>query len=123
MREDVTISFVYIQYPTTMTPELPIVWGIPPDALHRQHSPSVLILQKVLSHHPQHYEPLVAILARERVWGERIELLLKDVFLDNDSQYNPFDFFSLLMPEALSDKIKELSEDKEWKNEWDEVIG
>jgi len=26
------------------------------------------------------------------------------------------------MPEALSDKINELSEDEEWKNEWDEVI-
>jgi len=114
---------MYIQYPTTFTPELPVVWGISPDALHRQHPPSVLILQKVLAHHPQHYDPLVAILAKERVWGKRIELLLKDIFLDNYSYYNPFDFFPLLMPEALSDRINELSEDEEWKDAWDEVVG
>ena len=113
---------MYVQYPIDTAPELPLVWGILPEALHRNNPPSVLILQRVLAHHPQHYDPLVAILAKERVWGERIELLLKDIFLDNYSYYNPFDFFALLMPEALSDKIKELSEDKEWKNEWDEVI-
>ena len=114
---------MYIQYPTTMTPDLPVVGGISPEVLHRNHPPSVDILQKILAYHPQHYDPLVAILARERVWGERIELLLKDIFIENFYQYNPFDFFSLLMPEALSDKINELSEDKEWKNTWDEVAG
>jgi len=105
-----------------MTPELPIVWGIPPDVLHRLHPPSVLILQKVLAHHPQHYDPLVAILAREKVWGKRIELLLKDIFLDEYSHYNPFDFFPLLMPEALAARVKELREDEEWRNAWDEVV-
>ena len=114
---------MYIQYPTTMTPDLPVVWGISPDTLHRHHPPSVLILQKVLAHHPEYYESLVAILAKERVWGERIELLLKDIFLDIYSSYSPFDFFPLLMPDAVLDRINELSEDKEWKNTWDEVAG
>ena len=113
---------MYVQYPTEMAPELPLVWGIPPEALHRHNPPSVLILQRVLAYHPQHYDPLVAILARESVWGKRIELLLKDIFIEDFSQYNPFDFFPLLIPEALADKINELSEDKDWKAEWDEVV-
>ena len=114
---------MFIQYPDNPTPELPLVWGIPPNALHRENPLSVLILQKVLAHHPQHYDSLVAVLAREKVWGKRIELVLGEIFLDTTSHYNPFDFFPLLMPDALAGRIEELSKDEEWRVEWDEVVG
>ena len=73
---------MWIQYPETLTPELPIVWGIRPENLHRYDPEATAILQLVLAHHPDHYDVFVAVIAAQSVWGKRLPLLLKDIFLD-----------------------------------------
>ena len=112
---------MWIQYPETLTPELPIVWGIRPENLHRYDPEATAILQLVLAHHPDHYDVFVAVIAAQSVWGKRLPLLLKDIFLDNYQFYNPHDFFGLLIPDALKDRIEEFSKDKEWKNDWNDI--
>ena len=114
-------SWMWINNPDIPKPELPVVWGILPESLHRYDSNAVLILQWVLSHHPQHYESFVAILASNSVWGKRIVHLLKDIFLDG-SFYNPHDFFQILIPDALRERIDEFSLDEDWKNEWNSFM-
>jgi len=108
---------MWIDNPDITNPELPVVWGIPPEGLHRYDSNAIVILQWVLSHHPQHYEPFVAILAANSVWGKRIVLLLRDIFLDI-SFYNPQDFFQILIPDEIRERIDEFSKNEEWKSEW-----
>ena len=109
---------MWVANPENPNPELPIVWGILPEALHRHDPETIVILKFILSHHPQHYEAFVALLAAEAVWGKRIALLLRDIFLDIDF-YNPQDFFNLMFSGKIQERIIELSGDSHWKDNWE----
>ena len=111
---------MWIANPDNLQPELPTVWGVTPEALHRGDSEAVQVLQFLLSHHPQHYDFFVSFLATESVWGKRIPLVLKELISD-EASYDPQEFFNLMIPGNLHDRIIELSEDDDWKQNWDSV--
>ena len=96
-----------------------VVWGISPEVLTLYDSTAEQILSFIAAHHPDHYSSFVALMMREQVRGEKIKILLGDIF--TAMPYNPMVFLRLLIPGAISQRIEELSQDEDWQLEWDRV--
>ena len=101
-----------------------VVWGVSPEVLTLYNSAAEQILRFVAAYHPDHYSSFVAIMMTEGVRGEKITMLLGEVFAAYP--YNPMTFLMLLVPGAITQRIEELGEDEEWQLEWkrlsDEVL-
>jgi hypothetical protein len=96
-----------------------VVWGVSPEVLTQYNSAAEQILRFVAAHHPDHYSSFVAIMMTEGVRGEKITMLLEEVFAVNP--YNPMTFLMLLVPGAITQRIEELGEDEEWQLEWNRL--
>jgi len=96
-----------------------VVWGVSPEALTLHNSEAEQILRFVAAYHPDHYSSFIAIMMMEGVRGEKIKILLEEVFTTNP--YNPMTFLMLLVPGAIAQRIEELGEDEEWDLEWNRL--
>jgi len=96
-----------------------VVWGVSPEALTLHNSDAEQILRFVAAYHPDHYSSFIAIMIMEQVRGEKIKILLEEVFTTNP--YNPMTFLMLLVPGAIAQRIEELGEDEEWDLEWNRL--
>jgi hypothetical protein len=112
---------MWIQNPDNLNPSLPTIWGIPPISLHRGNPDSISVLKYVFAHYPQYYDSFVAFLVAEDVWGKRISILFKEAFLEAEG-FNPQHFFTWMMPGAIKLEIESLSNEFDWKEEWDSAV-
>ena len=96
-----------------------VVWGVSPEVLTLHNSGAEQILRFVAAHHPDHYSSFIAIMMMEQVRGEKIKILLEDVFTANP--YDPMPFLMLLVPGAITQRIEELGQDEEWDLEWNRL--